>query len=150
MLICLKRQKPGKVQIKAYYNFKVLDIREAKMKNGTEIILCQSHGRDNQIFDMIYNSDDTVTFKNKNFAIDIKDGEAKEGAIIQISEYTGTISQRFYLINTGYGNFNIHSAINPRYVITLCDEETKDINKVRLSWLYSQYTSTQGFNLVYK
>lgn len=148
---CLIRQRPGKVQIKPsfLYDDKSLDIRQGKMENGTEIILFKSHGRENQVFNMKYNSDDTVTFSNKEFAIEVKDGEAKSGAIIQISKDIGEEAQKFYLVNAGYGYFTIHSAINPDYVIAVHEEE-KDNYKIQLSY-YSRYSSfRQNFKLKYK
>ena len=149
-IICLIRQRPGKVQIKPYFpSDKSLDIRQGKMENGTEIILYKSHGRENQVFNMKYNPDDTVTFSNKEFAIEVKDAEAKDGAIIQISKYNGEAAQKFYLVNAGYGNFTIHSAINPDYVIALSEVE-KDKYKIQLSY-YSQFSSfSQNFKLKYK
>lgn len=151
--ICLKRISPGKVQIKSsyYYDDYSFDIRGAKMENGTEIILYQSHGRKNQTFNMEYNSDNTVTFKNGDFAITVKDGEATSGAKIQISECNDTAAQKFYLINSEYGGCNIHSAINPYYAITTCDEEDKNkkMKKINLSY-FSQFSSNQRFKLIYK
>ena len=41
------------------------------MTNGIFIILYIHHEWENQIFYLVYNSDNTVTFKNKNYAIDV-------------------------------------------------------------------------------
>ena len=61
-----------------------------------------------------------LLFKHKNYAIDVKNGEAKNEAVIQLWEYNGTAAQKFYLIDTSLGDFTIHSAIDPKYNTTLC------------------------------
>ena len=152
MIICLKRIPPGKVQIKSYYEDISFDIRREKMEDGTEIILFPSHGRKNQIFNMEYNSDNTVTFKNGDFAITVvMDGNYINGASIQISKCNDTAAQKFYLVNSRYGGYNIHSAIDTNYAITIRDEEDKNkkSKKITLNY-YSQFSSNQRFRLKYK
>lgn len=151
MAICLKRIPPGKIQLKSYYDDNSLDIRGGKIEEGTEIILYPSNGKKHQLFNMVYNSDNTVTYKNGDFAITVKDGNAYTGANIQISECNDTASQKFYLVNSAYGGYNIHSAIDTNYVITIGKEEEKNkkIKKITLSY-YSQFSSEQRFKLIYK
>ncbi len=76
------------------------------MTNGNSIILYIHHGRENQIFYLVYNSDNTVTFKNKNYAIDVKNCEAKNGSVIQLYEYNETLAQKFYLVDSGIGYYD--------------------------------------------
>ena len=82
------------------------------------------------------NSDGTVTFKNKEYAIDVQNGEAKDGAIIQIWETNNTAAQKFYLVDTGLGYCTIHSAINPQYVIDVRYGETNDGTQIQL-WKFN-------------
>lgn len=151
--VILINTPPGKIQIKSYFDNNSFDIRGGKIEDGKEIILYPSHGRKNQIFDMIYNSDNTVTFKNGDFAISVKDGKVTD-ATIQISKCDDTAAQKFYLVNTTLGLYNIHSAINTNYAISIapCKEEDKNkkYKRITLSYLYSQYSSDQGFRLIYK
>ena len=88
---CFMKQTKNKVHIRSLGN-KNLDINENKMTNGNSIIFYIHHGGENQIFNLVYNSDNTVTFKNKNYAIDVKNGEAKNGSVIQLDEYNDTLA----------------------------------------------------------
>ena len=143
---CFMKQTKNKVHIRSLLGNKNLDINENKMTNGNSIILYTHHGGENQIFNLVYNSDNTVTFKNKNYAIDVKNGEAKNGAVIQLYEYNGTAAQKFYLVDSGIGFMSIHSAINPAYVLDVKNGEDYDGNTIQLYKL--NFTVAQRFKLV--
>lgn len=143
---CFKKQKKNKIHIRSALGNKNLDINENKIENGTPIILFKHHGGENQIFNPVYNSDGTVTFKNKNYAIDVKNGEAKNEAVIQLWEYNGTAAQKFYLVDTSLGDFTIHSAIDPKYVLDVKNGENKDGNIIQLYEL--NLTLAQRFKLI--
>ena len=143
---CFMKQTNNKVLIRSVLGKKNLDINENKMKNGTAIILYTHHGGENQIFNPIYNSDRTVTFKSKNYAIDVKNGEAKNEGMIQLWECNGSAAQKFYLLETGLGDITIHSAINPAYVLDVKGGESHDGNTIQLYKL--NLTNAQRFKLV--
>ena len=142
---CFMKQT-NKVHIRSLLGNKNLDINENKMTNGNSIILYIHYGRENQIFYLVYNSDNTVTFKNKNYAIDVKNGEAKNGSVIQLYEYNDTLAQKFYLVDSGIGYVTIHSAINPIYVLDVKNGEDYDRNTKQLYKL--NFTVAQRFKLV--
>ena len=144
---CFKKQPENKVQIKSKLANKNLDINENKIENGTKIILWEAHDGENQKFKLVNNPDGTVTFKNKGYAIDVQNGEAKDGAVIQIYESNNTAAQKFYLVHLGFGNYyTIHSAINPLYVIDVCGAQATDGNKIQL-WKFN-FTDAQKFKIV--
>ena len=143
---CFKKQTNNKIHIRSVLGNKNLDINENKIKNGTAIILYTHHGGENQIFNPVYNSDGTVTFKNKDYAIDVKNGEAKDEGVIQLWECNGTAAQKFYLLKTGLGDITIHSAINPLYVLDVPGGDSHDGNKIQLYKL--NLSKAQRFKLV--
>lgn len=143
---CFMKQTKNKVHIRSALGNKNLDINENKMENGTSIILYTHHGGENQIFYIEYNSDGTVTFKNKNYAIDVKYAEVKNGTIIQLWECNGTAAQKFYLLEDGLGHVTIHSALNPRYVIDVQGAKNVDGNVIQLYEF--NFTKAQKFKLI--
>ena len=87
-----------------------------------------------------------LLFKHKKYAIDVKNGEAKNEAVIQLWEYNGTAAQKFYLIDTSLGDFTIHSAIDPKYVLDVKNGENKDGNIIQLYAL--NLTLAQRFKMI--
>ena len=115
-----KRYKNKIIQIRSILNNSSsnLDIEgEKEMKNKVRIILWFAHGRWNQTFKMIFNVDGTVTFSNGDYSINVSDGEAKNGAQINIWKTNVSKAQKFYLEEIGNDWFRIHSAINQNYCI---------------------------------
>ena len=143
---CFMKQTKNKVHIRSTLGNKNLDINENKMENGTPIILYTHHGGENQIFYLVYNSDNTVTFKNKNYAIDVKNGEAFNGAVIQLWECNNTLAQKFYIIDALFGEYTIHSAIDPSFVLDVKNGENVDGNTIQLYKL--NLTKAQRFKLI--
>ena len=72
--------------------------------------------------------------------------EAKNEAVIQLWEYNGTAAQKFYLIDTSLGDFTIHSAIDPKYVLDVKNGENKDGNIIQLYTL--NLSLAQRFKLI--
>ena len=143
---CFMKQTKNKVHIRSALGNKNLDINENKMQSGTPIILYEHHGGENQIFYTVYNSDNTVTFKNKNFAIDVKNGEAFNGAVIQLWECNNTLAQKFYIVDAFFGEYTIHSAIDPTFVLDVKNGENVDGNTIQLYKL--NLTKAQRFKLI--
>ena len=144
---CFKRQPEKKVQIRSILENKNLDINENKIESGTKIILYQVHDGENKIFQLVNNSDGTISFKNKGYTIDVKNEEAEDEALIQIWEPNNTAAQKLYLVNTGLGDYTIHSAINPIYIIDVCYGETNDGTAIYL-WKFN-LTKAQRFKILY-
>ena len=106
------------ISIRSYVGNKNLDIKGGdEMWNGLKIILWDAHGNWNQKFKMVLNEDGSVSFFNRNFAIDAFGGIAKNGTQINIWEKNSSNAQKYYIEDVGNGWYRIHSAINYNYCI---------------------------------
>ena len=143
---CFMEQTKNKVHIRSALGNKNLDINENKMQNGTPIILYEHHRGENQIFYPVYNSDNTVSFKIKNYVIDVKNGEAFNVAVIQLWECNNTLAQKFYIVDAFFGEYTIHSAIDPTFVLDVKNGENIDGNTIQLYKL--NLTKAQRFKLI--
>ena len=132
-LFCFKEQVDKPFSIQSFLGDKNLDVCERKIKNEGKIILFRAHNGINQIFTKLKHKDNTVSFIIcERFAIDVKWGEAKNGAEIQVWEYNGTNAQKFYLKREIGGFYSIHSAINTDYIIDVENGNTEDGTKIQL------------------
>ena len=134
------------VQIRSILGFKNLDIYDCQRRNFAPIILFDAHGRPNQKFKMILNEDNSVTFINDRFAIDVNGGVVANFTQIQIYERNGTNAQKFYIKYEGDGWFSIHSALNQNYCIDINNACPNNCTKVQL--YIGNGTNAQKFKFI--
>lgn len=80
---------------------KVLDAEMGGMESGTNIIQYSwtGNGSDNQLWELLPNSDGTYSFRNKlnGLYLDLSDGIAENGRNIQCYQGNNTLAQKFIL-----------------------------------------------------
>ena len=118
------------------------------LQRSNHIHIWDVHHGDNQKFRIIENNDGSVTFVNGNKAIDVRGAIVENGNAIQIYDRNDTKAQRFFIRDRGNGWVSIHSALNQRYCIDVCNFGTSNGTKVNL-WEYKESNnSNQKFKLI--
>ena len=120
------------VQIRSILGHKNLDIIGANINNFSPLILWDAHGQSNQKFTMILHGDNTVSFINNGFAIDVKYGIVENCNQIHIYQRNDTNAQKFFIIDQHDGWFSLHSALNPNYCIDINGGCPDNLTKVQL------------------
>ena len=95
---------------------------------------------------MVLNGDNSVTFINDRFAIDVNGGVVANFTQIQIYERNGTNAQKFYIKYEGDGWFSIHSALNQNYCIDINNACPNNCTKVQL--YIGNGTNAQKFKFI--
>ena len=116
------------------------------LNQGDQLHLWDVHHGDNQKFRKLENWDGSVTFVNGDKAIDVRNGDARNGTAVQIWGRNGTNAQKFYIRDRGGGWVSIHSALNQRYCIDVCNFGTSNGTKILL-WEYKN-SNNQKFKLI--
>lgn len=97
----IKRVEEIYYVIMAKNSEKVLDAEMGGMESGANIIQCSlnGNGSDNQLWELLPNSDGTYSFRNKSNSLylDLSDGVAENGRNIQCYEGNNTLAQKFIL-----------------------------------------------------
>ena len=81
---------------------------------------------------MILHGDNTVSFINNGFAIDVKYGIVENCNQIHIYQRNDTNAQKFFIIDQHDGWFSLHSALNPNYCIDINGGCPDNLTKVQL------------------
>ena len=100
--------------------------------NCVPIILFDAHGGSNQKFKMVLNNDNSVSFINGRFAIDVNGGIVENCTQIQIYDRNGTNAQKFFIKHEWGEWFSLHSALNQNYCIDINGGCPDNCTKVQL------------------
>ena len=118
------------------------------LKRNDHVHIWDVHHGNNQKFRKIENDDGSVSFVNGDKALDVRGAIVQNGNAIQIFDINHTKAQKFYLKDRGGGWVSIHSALNQRYCIDVCNFGTSNGTKVNL-WEYKESNnSNQKFKLI--
>ena len=120
------------IQIRSILGNKNLDIMGCGNNNCVPIILFDAHGGSNQKFKMVLNNDNSVSFINGRFAIDVKWGIVENCTQIQIYDRNGTNAQKFFIKHEWGEWFSLHSALNQNYCIDINGGCPDNCTKVQL------------------
>ena len=134
------------VQIRSILGNKNLDISGANINNFVPLILFDAHGQSNQKFTMILHGDNSVSFINNGFAIDVQYGIVKNCNQIQIYQRNGTDAQKFFIMYEQDGWFSLHSSLNRSYCIDINGGCPDNFTKIQL-YIYNG-SNAQKFKFI--
>ena len=134
------------VQIRSILGNKNLDISGANINNFVPLILFDAHGQSNQKFTMILHGDNSVSFINNGFAIDVQYGIVKNCNQIQIYQRNDTDAQKFFIMYEQDGWFSLHSSLNRSYCIDINGGCPDNFTKIQL-YIYNG-SNAQKFKFI--
>ena len=83
-----------------YNSGKVLDVKNGRASNGSNIQLYQWNGSNAQLWEICANSDGTVTFLSaldRSYALDLSQGKVRNSQNVQLFKVNGTRAQKWYI-----------------------------------------------------